>query len=247
MKKRKTKKGTRIRRAFFLILFFFLILGYIFFLSPLFNIKSIAVTGNKEIKESQVQESIKTKNIFLATNNKIEKQIREKLFKVYDISIEKDLIKRTIRINIKEREREAIVCHIEKEDQDCFYIDQKGIIFEEAPQTSGSLIILIEDYSEKEFNLGEKTYKEETIESIIKIKEYLSKEIGLKTQKFEKIETSTLKALTSEGWYVMFNLEKDILKQLLSLKAALETKISDQERESLEYIDLRIENRIYYK
>jgi len=75
----------------------------------------------------------------------------------------------------------------------------------------------------------------------------LLQKIGLKVSSFdiESYPAEKLRVVTSESWYILFDLKRDIKSQLLALKVALDEKIKN--RMSLQYIDLRIENRIYYK
>ena len=148
---------------------------------------------------------------------------------------------------IEHGERIAIVC--KDETAECFYIDKQGIAFEQAPQTSGSLVLLIKDYSEREYHLGKEIFEQRIVNFISQVRYGLSSEAGLAILDFNVLSfpPKDLKVMTNEGWYILFDLERDIKSQLLGLKAALEEKISEEERKNLEYVDLRIENRIYYK
>lgn len=237
---------------YFFVLFFILLLVYIFLFSPIFRIQTLEISGNKEVNTESVKNNFDYKNIFLYTKHKIEKDLVQKFPKISNIEISKDLIKRIIKLEINERERLGIVCKtkIENEEEQmgkCFYIDKQGFIFEDAPQTSGSLILLIKDFSQREYSLGGQIFEEKTINSIYGIRENIFPETGIKILDFNiaSFPVVELKAMTNEGWYILFELEGDIKKQLTSLKAALQEKIKN--RESLEYVDLRIENRIYYK
>lgn len=129
----------------------------------------------------------------------------------------------------------------------CFYIDKNGIIFNSAPKTSGGLVVLIKDYSNREIKLNDKVLDLDLINTILEIKDYLSLEIGLSVASFDidSYPTEKLRVVTNESWYILFGLKQEIKKQLLSLKVVLDEKI--QNRMSLQYVDLRIENRIYYK
>jgi len=130
---------------------------------------------------------------------------------------------------------------------DCFYIDGQGIVYESAPKTSGGLVVLIQDYSARKIKLYDKVIDSELINKILEIKDYLSMEIGLNVASFDidSYPTDKLRVVTNESWYVLFSLKQEIKKQLLSLKVVLDEKIED--RINLQYVDLRIENRIYYK
>ncbi len=83
---------------------------------------------------------------------------------------------------------------------------------------------------------------------LVNLENDLLNQLGLKVFDFI-IETDVLKDLrvnTNEGWHVLFDRSRDLKNQLEALKLVLEEKIKE-ERKNLEYIDLRIENRVYYK
>lgn len=153
--------------------------------------------------------------------------------------------KETDSEEIEHGEEIGIVC--KGETIECFYIDEQGIAFEQAPQTSGSLVLSIKDYSDREYYLGKQVFKEHLINFILQAKQGLFSDIGLRSLDFSILSwpAKDLKVVTNEGWYIVFDLETDIKNQILSLKTVLEQKIQD--RGNLEYVDLRIENRIYYK
>ena len=110
------------------------------------------------------------------------------------------------------------------------------------------MIILIKDYSGRDYKIGENIFEEKTMNFISQTKEFLLSEINLKVVDFDVLSfpADDMKVITSEGWYILFNLQKEAEEQLSALKGVLEEKIKDQ-RENLEYVDLRIENRVYYK
>ena len=252
---RHKKKKRRFKGILLLIcLIFLIVLVYIFLFSPLFKIKAVEIFGNKKVSSEEIKNNLDYGNIFLATENKIKNDLIEKIPKISDVEIKKNLMKRSIKLTIGERKRLGIACQIneqgaENNEQfgDCFYIDNQGVIFEDAPQTSGSLILLIKDYSQREFYLGKKIFEQRIVDFISQARQGLSSEIGLTALDFNVLSfpPKDLKVMTNEGWYIIFDLEGDIKNQLRSIKVALEEKIEN--RESLEYVDLRIENRIYYK
>ncbi len=248
MKHYRKKKIKRRKSMLFLIcLIFLIVLVYIFLFSSLFKIQAIEILGNKEVEAEEIKNSFDYGNIFLVTENKIKNDLIKKIHKIGDLEISKNLIKRSIKLTIEERGRLGIACQVKEETEDCFYIDKQGVIFEQAPQTSGSLILLIKDYSQREFYLGKKIFEQRIVDFISQARQDLSSEIGLTALDFNVLSfpPKDLKVMTNEGWYIIFDLEGDIKNQLRSIKVALEEKIEN--RENLEYVDLRIENRIYYK
>lgn len=252
------KKKRKVRGVLILILLLFLILVYVFLFSPLFKIKTIEVSGNKEIKTEMIKESFNYGNIFLLTNNKIKDNLLNNFPKILELNIEKNLLKGIVKLTIKERQRFGIICQIsEQETRDkkqeiikgCFYIDKEGFTFEDAPETSGSLILLIKDYSQRDFNLGDQILEGEVVSFCSQVKEALSLETDIRVSDFiiQSFPCKDLKAITSEGWYIVFDPQRDAGGQILTLRAILGESIDQEERKELEYIDLRIENRAYYK
>lgn len=262
MRGHKKKRKKRFIGILILICLIFLILIYIFLFSPLFKIRAIEVSGNREVSQEEIKSSFDYKNIFLFTENKIKNDLIKKIPQIADIGVSKNFIKRSASLLIKERERMGIICQISSsveatedngEIRDCFYVDKQGFIFEDAPQTSGSLILLIKDYSQRDFYLGKEVFEEKIMNFIYNIKENLFLETGVRVSDFNILSypAKELKVMTGEGWYILFDLEREAESQILALKAALasgpEGLAARREEKSLEYVDLRIENRIYYK
>lgn len=242
-RRKKRKYGKKIFALAIIFLFLLLIAGIL--LSPVLEIEKIIVYGNKEIDSEEIKTNINSMNILLLTTAGLEKDLLKKIPKIAQVEIRKNIFKKTLNISVVERENVGIAC--KEETNNCFYIDKNGAIFEDAPKTSGSLIILIKDFSSQEFFIGKKILSEQIVASIIEIKENLDYSTNIKVNWFE-IHTDPpkeLKVIIYGNWYILFDSTKEIEKQLSVLKTALDEKIKTTE--NLEYIDLRIENRIYYK
>lgn len=240
---------------FLWILFLFLVLSYTLFFSPIFKIKEIKVSGNRAISNEEIRDSLdkflkkkiliffNKNNIFLAIEDGVEKVIFKDFPRVLSIKINKDIFKKTIDLKIVERKEAGIFCK-----KECYYIDEDGVIFEEAPQTSGTLILVIRDNSEGEAEMGKSIVEKKFMAELIDLRSYLSSQLNLKVLDFtiESDDSGDLKINTNEGWYILFNRARDLKVQTEALKLVLEEKIKEG-RKGLEYIDLRIENRAYYK
>jgi hypothetical protein len=55
-----------------------------------------------------------------------------------------------------------------------------------------------------------------------------------------------LKAFTSEGWLIYFDMTRSALTQARVLEVLLKDEIKDK-RAILQYVDLRVADRVYYK
>lgn len=262
---RAKEKKSRKRMIFFiLILLFILVLGYFLFFSPIFKVKEIKISGNRAISSEDIYKSLKDlrfkkvliffnhDNIFLLTKSKLRNILIDRFPRILSIQISKDIFKKNINIQITERKEMGIYCQAQNLSEEilggCYYIDNDGVIFEQAPQTSGTLILVIKDYSGKEIKIRDSVLDKELIAKFIELCDVLSSQFSLKALDFV-IGNDAIKGFrldTNEGWYILFDGSRDLESQIRALQLVLEEKIKEA-RKNLEYIDLRIENRVYYK
>ncbi|MGA1048428.1 MAG: hypothetical protein ACO3UU_10475 [Minisyncoccia bacterium] len=65
----------------------------------------------------------------------------------------------------------------------------------------------------------------------------------------QKVEYSIVSVFvyTEKGYYIMLDLDTDVIYQAQVLKQVFISQIPVERQDSLEYIDLRIKDRAYYK
>jgi len=97
--------------------------------------------------------------------------------------------------------------------------------------------------------LGAEVVDSRIVSDISKIKQDLQTNIGgLNIAKADIISADRLNTTTSEGWIAYFNLSSDIGLQITKLNLLLQNKFpKPEDRKKLNYIDLRFENKVYYK
>jgi cell division septal protein FtsQ len=274
---KRTSRKPSLKRKIFGGLFFCLLAGLIYFFvfSPVLRIERIkieVVSGDspsgtvldsrtvpeglsliiQEILTEKIWGIIPRQSIVLVPTDKIKTDILENFPKVKSIIVNKHL-PNVLEIRIEEREPVGVYCQTGK----CFYIDQEGIIFKEAPAMEGGLILNIEDLRNQAAVVKKQVVSPEIMEFILTIRkelpellspagEQISSGANLKAVNFIISSIEDLRVLTSEGWQIYFNPQRSVEAQLEILKRVLEEEIQDS-RPGLEYMDLRIENRVYYK
>lgn len=241
---------------------------YVLFFSGWFSIKGIIVSGNEEISEEEIRNLAENyfnksylfgyikpfSNILFASSENLERSFMDKFPMIDEVSVDKNLFKKNLSIEIKEREGIGVYCRKDADsstssEQVCFYFDKKGIFFKESPRFSGQLFLVIEDARGKVFGPGDKFDDKDLLEKIIESKNILDQSQIVQYKNFFLPENSfgEFWIITQEGWAVELDKEVDLATQLVALKKFLEEKLSVDKRQNLRYIDLKINQRIYYR
>jgi len=238
-----------------LTIFSFIGIGvfYLLAISPIFKLKNVEVTGNESLLTQEILSELKSRmpnNLFtrilgfrnyLVWSKNGPTKITAKQPLLAGISIDKDFWNQSVEITVQERQKYGIWCF--NNSDACYWFDNGGVIFMPAPDTNGYLIIKIQDFLEKTPILGTKIIDERLTANFIKIIESL-KNSDLRVKEFVIDHLlQELKTETQEGVKILFNLRFDPEFGISALKS-LRGEVSFK---NIEYIDLRVENRIYYK
>lgn len=250
-KKRKSLLKSRFFWIFILIPALVILVFYFFFLSEIFRIKEIKISAPEDISKEEIQVLLEKEletsffiffrknTFFLVNSQKIEDRILKEYPEIKTADLKKEF-PQTLILEI-ERKREVAICCLN--DNDCFLIDRDGIIF--GGSTSEDLmVIFLKDGEVK--NLGEEIIPEEKMNQLLGIHDELEKNLGIDVEKFILEGEESLDVKTIEGWEIYFDLTNDINLILTKLSLLLEKEISPENRENLEYIDLRF-SKVYYK
>lgn len=247
------KADQRLRIKFYFIggAIAMLIIGLIYVLiySTVFQIRKFIVTGKEYYSDEEIVGIVEP----LVLNTQFKKILGRQNLTAWNVSrpdisktalaqatIERNWIKQSILINVRERERLAIWCDL---NNNCYWIDDGGMTMEKAPQTEGSLIITIYDNAENRIMQGMNVLGERFIANFASIIK------GIATMKLP-IEKITYDSRLQEihvnnysGPNLFFSIRFDPGQNISSLRT-LQEKMNI---EKIGYIDLRVENRLYYK
>jgi cell division protein FtsQ len=251
----KKKKSVLKSRFFWLGVLVLMIFGGIFYLicfSSPFQIKEIKISGNEKVSFEDIQkiteEKIKkkilffsTRSIFLADFQEINKVILERFPRVAQVSFKRDFPD-VIIADIEERKPLAVFC----QNDNCFFIDKEGIIFETNVTRQG-LVTLSKKDTGLEVKLGEKVIDETLLSQILEIESKLKEYLKIPLEEVLIVSDERINAKTSQGWEIYFNPKGDLNWQLTKLNAVLEEEIPEEQRNNLEYIELRFGNFAPYK
>lgn len=223
------------------------------FYSGWFDVRSISITGFKATNESQLLETIHStlsnqkilligdrygKNIYLLNSSLIKENILAQYPTIKEVKINKNY-PHNLDIDITERTPVGTWCF----SDDCFYFDDGGILWGKAIKSSGSLLLTIED--NRTFSEQQNRIDMPLLNNVHNIKAGLDT-LNIRIDKIEiKSDSPTdFYAYALNGYYLIFNGEISIDKQFQVLKIFLNEKGSGFKAQ---YIDLRIDGRVYYK
>jgi cell division septal protein FtsQ len=263
IKKRSSDNPRKFSRFlfYFLTVSFFSVSIYVFFFSDFCRIKRIEITGNVDLSSSQIDDFIKSKiegrywkvfprdNFFFISSSSIEKALLDNFKKIRIANISK-FYPDSIKIKIAERKSLLIWCSRDI----CHVLDEEGTAYDrielDSPLIQQNDLIKLVDLSERSVEEGENILDRDSILFLTGLKEEIEKsqiiapDTDWKTpspvsQKFE-VESK-------EEWKIFFSAKVDHHKALRTLKIFLESEIGEEKRKDLEYVDLRVENKIFYK
>jgi len=133
----------------------------------------------------------------------------------------------------------------------CFHIDREGIIYRESPLISGSVVLNIFSHKEQSVGLRTEVVSPEMIDFILTVNQELPKikmaaGPSLQINDFRIISSEEIRVNVSGGCQIYFNPAYSVDSQLKTFGMVLEKEIKENWF-SLEYVDLRIDGRVYYK
>ncbi len=250
----------RIKLYFYAALSMGVIVGvfYTIMFSPLFRVREIVVRGNKILSADQITSALESsvtagsyiKHFLGATNYLVwSKTAPAELFTMLpalsSASITGDYLKKRIIVDVSERQRFGIMCAAEESARKCLWFDRDGTMFETAPAAEGSTVMTINDYSGFNAAVGARILNDprqiEAASSIFNILQMLG--IRIKEMKIMRRELRELIVPTYEGAELRFGLNTDPQQ----FSEALRKLKNDPGLDKLQYIDMRVENRVYYK
>jgi hypothetical protein len=227
---RKRKKKILIL-ALFAVLFAGLI--YAVFFTDFFKVRKIEVAGNKIASEEEIKNAFGFSYIFWPAEEK-------KLpIVVKEAQVIKSFFKREVLIETEEREPFALWCFQKEGMEKCRWFDETGFVFMDSPATKGAFIKSIK--GDREVEIGNFVMAEDLFKNL---KEILNifKRSDVSVSRFETGDSKNEELTAYVGTLpIFFSLRIDPKFTEKALET-LKPKFS-----GLVYIDLRSENKVFYK
>jgi len=214
------------------------------FLSPVFLIREINIENNqtldKELIKTEVQNSLSGRSyVFLYSEEKIKEHLTSVL-PIENVQTKAWLPNKLI-VTVFERTPYVQVQSGEK----LFILDRLGVVMPENTATTGLVkMTILESIATSP---GQKIIDPEIMKKFIEINDKVKSEtkFSIENIELEDRNAKTPVHITNAGWKIYFDINGDIEKQIIKLKTVLQEQIKDGV--PIEYIDLRFEDRVYYK
>ena len=231
---RSARRG-RTARLFFYSFLALLVLGgggalYTVFFTNTLRFSEIVIRGTNILAASDIFSSERNPYLF----QKI--IVTDPL--VASVSVYKDFFDKTLTLEIEERTPHGIWCG----EASCFWFDKAGLLFAEAPAGEGGLVKSVYDTSGRTLQRGAYVLPQSELKNLFAIFEVVDVAgVGVIKFSLPSLDKQEFHAVTAQGAELYFSLRYDplfALEALQSLKPQLGT---------LEYIDFRSENRVFYQ
>lgn len=236
-----------MKKIYFLLFLIFILFsggGYILNSKGFFNVRSISVSGATTTEEKEIisffkQHEAQT-NFFLIKQNAF---IPKGAPAIKKITIIKDFLKRNIKLQVEERTAIGISCF--SQENMCFYFDDQGILFAEAPRIQGGKLLIFSLDAEKQKKLGDMVILSRFLPALMYFATHPPKNIFFNKIIIDEANQEIRGIISRSNGTLFLSLRFSPKEPLLALEKLLETKKPDPLK--LSTLDFRIENRFYFR
>lgn len=215
-------------------------------LSPFIKITEITLPENDVMASDTVSNAVSNQlplglsaNLFLLSKNHLKNELASLFPAITKIEIDKEFF-HTLKIDFIKRMPLGIWC-----SANCYYFDEDGIIFKEAPVSEGSLILKIND-NKTGVSLGDQVLSSDQLRFITEFNNKIGDNNKFKIIEFKIKPAPDLEAVTSGGWSIYLDQSQNPSVAASNLLIILDEAVKNK-ASNLEYIDLRIPTRVFYK
>lgn len=254
----KTSKRESKRKRLYIIsiicLVFLCIIGvfvYFFYWSSALQVVEFSVNGvnnTEETREAVLGYFDGIKSFFSPAHDRIvfwmfhdgEIQSPSFLPSASSIRLTSNFNERKVIIDVVLRVMSGVWCTANR----CFVFDKNGVLFDQSPDVSGSLILKIRDENNTPVSLGNSVLSQEEFQSMKQAIESVERnKIPISEIVIQNRELKEWATVAPNGFSVRFSF--DAIPE--DLDSVFKGIFERTQLEKLTYIDLRVPNRVYFK
>ncbi|EKD49347.1 MAG: hypothetical protein ACD_63C00176G0005 [uncultured bacterium] len=254
---RDSRRARGLRVVYFgLSVVFACVIFYVLLFSEALMIKRVVVIGAESVSDERIEKEVNIvkegrlwgifpkDNIFIFNSKKAEAYILGSIAQIREVNVKKqypDILK----VYVVERDPVLVWESAGKK----YYLDIDGVISKDISGDLEFSLPIIKDESNGGITPKEKLVTKNFVEFVINLNDSFQRETGLEIAEFATSSpiSREIKVKTKEGWYIYFTSERTIDSQYKKLLIVLNREIDKERRKNLEYIDLRIKDKMFYK
>lgn len=243
-----------------LLVAFFGVTGYVLFFSSYLRVSNIVITGNTELGSEDLKNIIEKKqqgkffkiiprdNFLLVSDSDLEKSLSSEFRKIKNVSVLKKFPD-TLEVDLSERKALLLLCGGEK----CFLIDENGTAYSDvdfnSPEIIQNHLIKISDKGARDIKIGDAVMDQSYVKYVSSLGELL---LGIGIEIEDELWTPSLMAeevnvKVKQGGEIYFSTQLPLENSIKTLDVALGREPLKSQRSNISYVDLRTENKIFYK
>ena len=258
---RHLRKKNKIAKIFYavLILAFIGTTGFFVFFSPFLCIQEIELAGSadyqdeiqgkaEELIRGNIAGIIPKRHLLFINKSEIENSLLDS-FKHLKNARARIVSPKKLEIELAEREGMLIMCN----SGGCALIDEEGIGGKTGSQADfiqyGKNVAVVIDESNALIEKGEIINSDRFVSFVTSLKSILKEKNGIEASGFYVPHPSAteIKVKTVNGWLLYLNPNMPIDDEAESLRIILDNEIKKENQVCIEYIDLRIPDKVFYK
>lgn len=226
------------------------ILAWLIFSTDTFIVQSVTIVDAREDTEEEMrartQELIGKRILFLQTE-RIAHVIEREIPQIRNIHITRKL-PGTVKIVVQEKEPSLLLLS----GKTYYFVDQEGIPYEQARLDilPGIALPTVKNSDQTtQVKLGAPALSRDFISFVLQAEQHVSDVLGAHVAELRipSLATREVHVRLDNNLFIRFDTTRPFESQLSVLRRLLEHTISREDLPNVEYIDLRIQNRVYYK
>lgn len=260
----RTPPGVRPARQVKARRFIFLVLAVVvavavmavFMFSDKFKVNRVIVVGNDSVSDERVEEQINLEkdgtvwgifprsNIFFFNTDRAAARLQEEIVQIRQAKVTRQMPD-SLKVYLEEREPALVWVTGGRE----YYLDLEGVISKEIRGEPEFSLPRLRDESNREVQTKEKLVSKNFVDFAASLANTFQSETGLA---YEELSTPApvsreIRVRTAFGGYIYFTSERTLASQYQKLLLILNKELKKGQKEKLEYVDLRIKDKIFYR
>jgi cell division septal protein FtsQ len=232
-----------------------LLLSWFIFFSDTFVVQAVTVVDArahtieqvKTILEDKVDKVVIKRNIFFLQSDLLESAVLAELPQVRTVHIVRKL-PGTIKAIVQEKEPALLLLS----DGQYYFVDDNGVPYEEARLDTlpGVVLPIVKnDNQETRVVLGVAAVEPSFVAFMRSVQEKLPDSVGAQVAEIHipSLAAREVHYYLDNNWRILFDATRTFEQQLITLEQLLKETIKEEDQTRLEYIDLRIPQRAYYR